>query len=74
MLIFMRDGQPKHFVKTPMQKLFLIVTIAGLLTACGSKGPLYLPSQKPGAQAPAPAPTANTAPADEKKSLDGAKP
>jgi predicted small lipoprotein YifL len=67
----MRNGQPKHFVKTPMQKLFLIVTIACLLTACGSKGPLYLPSQKPRAQAPAP--TANTAPADEKKSLDGAK-
>jgi len=72
MLIFMRDGQPKHFVKTPMQKLFLIVTIACLLTACGSKGPLYLPAPKPGTQAPAP--TANTAPADEKKSLDGAKP
>ena len=72
MLIFTRNGQPKHFVKTPMQKLFLIVTIACLLTACGIKGPLYLPAQKPGAQAPAP--TANTAPADEKKSLDGAKP
>jgi len=68
----MRNGPSKHFVKTPMQKLFLIVTIACLLTACGIKGPLYLPAQKPGAQTPAP--TANTAPADEKKSLDGAKP
>ena len=72
MLIFMRNGQQKHFVKTPMQKLFLIVTIACLLTACGIKGPLYLPGQKPGAQAPAP--TASTTAADEKKSSDGAKP
>jgi predicted small lipoprotein YifL len=72
MLIFRRHGPPQYFLKTPMQKLLLIVTTACLLSACGIKGPLYLPGQKPGAQAPAPA--AGTAAADEKKSSDGAKP
>ena len=72
MLIFMRNGPSKYFVKTPMHKLFLIVTIACLLPACGIKGPLYLPGQKPGALAPAP--TASTIPADEKKPSDGVRP
>jgi predicted small lipoprotein YifL len=35
-----------------MRKLMIGLTAAALLSACGLKGPLYLPSQKPGATPP----------------------
>lgn len=44
--------------------LLLILTVA--LTACGLKGPLYIPAQKPAA-APPPAAAAAEAPADARK-------
>jgi len=46
-----------------MRALFTLIILAALLVACGYKGPLYLPPEKPGAQKPAPQPT----PEDEKK-------
>jgi predicted small lipoprotein YifL len=45
-----------------MRNFPLALLIACLLTACGLKGPLTLPGQKP------PAAAAPAAPADEKKS------
>jgi predicted small lipoprotein YifL len=46
-----------------MRALFTLIILAALLVACGYKGPLYLPPEKPEAQKPAPQPT----PEDEKK-------
>ena len=60
MLIFLRTRLLKPF----MRNLFVILSITCLLSACGLKGPLYLPGQKPDAKPPASAPAAQT---DEKK-------
>lgn len=46
-----------------MRAPFMLIILAALLAACGYKGPLYLPPEKPEAQAPAPQP----APENEKK-------
>jgi len=46
-----------------MRALLTLIVLAALLMACGYKGPLYLPPEKPEAQKPAPQP----APEDEKK-------
>jgi len=43
-----------------------LITLAALLMACGYKGPLYLPPEKPAAQKPAPQPV----PENEKKKPD----
>ena len=67
MLIFTRIGSRKMF----MRKILILLSLTGLLSACGLKGPLYLPGQKPGATPPATAPAADT---DAKKSPDAAKP
>ena len=49
-----------------MRKLFLLLILMAMLAACGLKGPLYLPEQKPAAAPPAAA-AASGAQADEKK-------
>lgn len=67
MLIFMRIRSPKKF----MRNLLIVLSVTGLLSACGLKGPLYLPNQKPGATPPA---AASAGDADTKKSPDAAKP
>jgi predicted small lipoprotein YifL len=54
-----------------MRKLIIALAIAASLPACGLKGSLYLPQQKPGANTPAPA---NSEPADEKKTTGTAAP
>jgi len=54
-----------------MRNLLIVLTLTGLLSACGLKGPLYLPGQKPGATPPAAAPTGDV---DTKKSPDASKP
>jgi len=54
-----------------MRNLLIILSLTGLLSACGLKGPLYLPGQKPGATPPAVAPASEV---DVKKSPDVAKP
>jgi predicted small lipoprotein YifL len=36
-----------------MRKTILLLMLASLLAACGLKGPLYLPEQKPAATPPA---------------------
>ena len=38
---------------TIMRKLLLLLILATTLAACGLKGPLYLPEQKPAATPPA---------------------
>jgi len=50
-----------------MHKTFLLLILAAILPACGLKGPLYLPQQKPVAAPPAAA-SSNTQVDDEKKS------
>jgi predicted small lipoprotein YifL len=45
----------------------LLLATAALLTACGLKGPLYLPEQKPAAAQPTP-PAAAPTQSDDKKS------
>lgn len=60
MLIFLRTRLLKPF----MRNLFVALSITCLLSACGLKGPLYLPDQKPGAK---PAATAPATQVDEKK-------
>ena len=52
--------------KKIMRKSVLLLILAILLASCGLKGPLYLPQQKPAANAPAAEPAANP-PADDKK-------
>jgi predicted small lipoprotein YifL len=74
MLIFIRLGSRQKFMRYPA----LLLSIACLLSACGLKGPLYLPEQKPGAKPPAntvPAINAGSASApDDKKSPGTAAP
>ena len=43
-----------------MRALLLLIVCALLLSACGYRGPLYLPKPKPEAQKPAPAPAQKT--------------
>lgn len=40
----------------PMRASITLIVLAALLAACGYKGPLYLPPEKPVAQKPAPQP------------------
>ena len=47
-----------------MHKLIILLILAAALSACGLKGPLYLPGQKPAAAPPA----AAESPADARKS------
>ena len=54
-----------------MRESVLLLILAVLLSACGLKGPLYLPQQKPAANPPA-AEAAIKPPADDKKN-PGAK-
>ncbi len=54
-----------------MRKFFLLLIVVAMLAACGLKGPLYLPEQKPVATPPAAAPPPDTR-ADDKKN-PGAK-
>ena len=49
-----------------MRKFVLLLLLAVLLPACGLKGPLYLPQQKPAANPPASEPAGNP-PADDRK-------
>jgi len=46
-----------------MRASLTLIILAALLSACGFKGPLYLPPEKPVAQKPAPQP----APENERK-------
>lgn len=39
-----------------MRVCITLIVLAALLVACGYKGPLYLPPEKPQAQKPAPEP------------------
>jgi predicted small lipoprotein YifL len=50
-----------------MRKFVLLLLLAGLLPACGLKGPLFLPAQKPAANPPAAAPPAAGGQSDDKK-------
>ena len=49
---------------TPMMRVLVYTVAILLLSACGLKGPLYLPAQKPGAKPP---PTAPQTATDEEK-------
>jgi len=51
----------------------LLLSAALLLSACGMKGPLYLP-QEPAAQPPPASAPAASAPADEKKNPSAGQP
>jgi predicted small lipoprotein YifL len=51
-----------------MRKFALLLLLSSLLSACGMKGPLYLPPSEPAAKPPAPAPGAQS---DEKKDQAG---
>lgn len=50
-----------------MRKSIALLMLAALLPACGLKGPLYLPPQKPAVSQPAAAEPASDAQADDKK-------
>ena len=50
-----------------MRKIVLLLLLAALLPACGLKGPLYLPEQKPAANPSAAAAPTSGAQADDKK-------
>ncbi len=50
-----------------MRNSVLLLLLATLLPACGLKGPLYLPEQKPAANPPAAAAPATAAQPDDKK-------
>ena len=57
-----------------MRKSVLLLLLAALLPACGLKGPLYLPEQKPAANPPAaPAPAPATQPDDKKNPAPASK-
>ena len=58
-----------HTAQKLMRKSVLLLILAALLQACGLKGPLYLPENKPAA-APPPAAAAADVPADTKKNPD----
>jgi predicted small lipoprotein YifL len=49
-----------------MRKFLLLLIVASTLTACGLKGPLYLPQPKPAAAPPAAAPVPQTPTEDSK--------
>lgn len=65
MLICRRSFARRSFMRNSV----LLLSLAVALSACGLKGPLYLPKDKPGA-----APPAAAAPADEKKAPAPAAP
>jgi predicted small lipoprotein YifL len=52
-----------------MHKIILSLLLVSTLAACGLKGPLFLPEQKPAAGAPVPAANSSTQ-ADDKKNPD----
>ena len=49
-----------------MRIFWLLLIVAPTLAACGLKGPLYLPEQKPAATPPAAAPAPATSATDKK--------
>jgi len=53
--------------KRTMRKSVLLLIAAALLPACGLKGPLYLPAQKPAATPPAAAAPAPGTQRDDKQ-------
>ncbi len=53
--------------KRSMRKSVLLLLVAALLPACGLKGPLYLPAQKPAANPPAAAAPAPGVQPDDKQ-------
>ena len=58
---------PTQKLMNPMRISALLILMA-MLTACGTKGPLYLPPPASDAPAATSAPVATPAPADAKKS------
>ena len=57
-----------------MRKSVLLLILAAGLPACGLKGPLYLPEQKPAAKPPADtAPASGTQPDDKKTQVPASK-
>ncbi len=50
-----------------MSRSLLVLLVAALLTACGQKGPLYMPAKPPAAAATAPAAPADDVSTQEKK-------
>jgi predicted small lipoprotein YifL len=60
-----------RFQKSYLRYLFIALSVACLLSACGLKGPLYLPTQKPAATTP---PAATGEPADAKKPANKVEP
>jgi predicted small lipoprotein YifL len=66
MLIFLR-ARPNQ---SSMRSALIALSIACLLSACGLKGPLYLPDQKPAAKPV----ESSVAPANEKKPSGPATP
>jgi len=50
-----------------MRKFVLLLLASALLPACGLKGPLYLPAQKPAAHPPASAAPAPGTQSDDKQ-------
>ncbi len=46
-----------RFTPPSMRAALISIVLAAVVTACGYKGPLYLPKPKPEAQRPAPAAT-----------------
>jgi predicted small lipoprotein YifL len=55
-----------HNAQKIMRKLSLLLILVSLLAACGLKGPLYIPTQKPAA-APPPVPDVSNTQTDDKK-------
>jgi len=49
---------PTRFLPPRMRAAVTLIVLAAVMTACGYKGPLYLPKPQPEAQRPAPAGTA----------------
>ena len=57
----------------PMRKSIALLMLAALLPACGQKGPLYLPPQKPAVSPPAAPAPASDAQSDSKQKPAPAK-
>jgi len=56
-----------------MRKSVLLLLATALLPACGLKGPLYIPEQKPAAAPPAAAPAPAAQPDDKKTPAPASK-
>jgi len=60
----------RAMTRTALSRLVVLLIAAGLLTACGQKGALYLPDRQPQA-VPAPADTPATPAATESRKKPG---